>query len=240
MEKEIIQLTKEELEIAGEIIFDEKQLNFLFRKTPEKYISKRPAKGGGEWQYVSVNYIYKCLNILFGWNWDFEIISEIINDYQVVVKGKLTGKFGEKVITKTQYGRKDIAFKTEFIFDKDGKPVYYIDSYGKQKQKKQPTKEPLDLGNDLKAAASDCLKKCASMVGIAADVYSDEDFKELEILERKDPVIDAKAQETLRVMKFIDAAKTPDDLDPIFEMIDSENKILVDAYNKKKKEIEDA
>ncbi len=28
-----------------------------------------------------------------------------------------------------------------------------------------------DIADDLKAAASDCLKKCASMIGIASDVY---------------------------------------------------------------------
>ena len=49
-----------------------------------------------------------------------------------------------------QFGRSDIKFKNEWI---DGKKI--------------PTKEPLDLGNDLKSATTDALKKCASEIGIA-------------------------------------------------------------------------
>ena len=42
--------------------------------------------------------------------------------------------------------------------------------------------EPLDFGNDMKAATSDCLKKCASLLGIAADVYEAEEFQEIEVI----------------------------------------------------------
>jgi hypothetical protein len=31
--------------------------------------------------------------------------------------------------------------------------------------------QPLDIANDLKSAGSDALKKCASLFGIAQDVY---------------------------------------------------------------------
>ena len=37
----------------------------------------------------------------------------------------------------------------------------------------------LDYGNDLKAAATDALKKCASELGIASDIYGSEEFKEI-------------------------------------------------------------
>jgi len=243
MDNEIIEISEEELKIAGDILFNTKQLNFLFKRTPDKYIKERPAKGGGKWKYVNTNYTQKTLNLLFGWDWDFEIISEIINDYQVIVKGKLTCRIGDKVITRTQYGRKDIAFKTEFVFDTDGKPVYIVDSYGKKKQKKQATKEPLDLGNDLKAAASDCLKKCASSIGIASDVYGEDDYKEIEIVDSKPKLeapLEEKNKETERVLKFITEATTLDDLATIYEMIDPKNEILVKAYNKKKEELENA
>ena len=36
----------------------------------------------------------------------------------------------------------------------------------------------LDFGNDLKGAATDSMKKCASMLGIASDVYGKAEFKE--------------------------------------------------------------
>ena len=38
---------------------------------------------------------------------------------------------------------------------------------------------PLDFGNDMKAAVSDALKKCASLWGIAADVYESDEFVEI-------------------------------------------------------------
>ena len=40
---------------------------------------------------------------------------------------------------------------------------------------------PLSIGNDLKAAATDCLKKCAVSLGIAADVYNKAEFNEIHI-----------------------------------------------------------
>ena len=52
------------------------QLQLLLKKTPDKYVRKRPAKGGGEWDYVSIGYVQKALNIMFGFDWDFEIINQ--------------------------------------------------------------------------------------------------------------------------------------------------------------------
>ena len=39
----------------------------------------------------------------------------------------------------------------------------------------------MSVGNDLKAAATDCLKKCAAEIGIAADIYNKEDFREINV-----------------------------------------------------------
>jgi glucose-6-phosphate 1-dehydrogenase len=45
---------------------------------------------------------------------------------------------------------------------------------------------PLSIGNDLKSAATDCLKKCAAEIGIAADVYNKEEFREIILESAKD------------------------------------------------------
>ena len=55
-----------------------KQLKVLLKRTPKQYIKTRPAKGGGTWEYVTGGYVKKCLNLMFGWDWDFEIIDEKI------------------------------------------------------------------------------------------------------------------------------------------------------------------
>ena len=160
-------ITEKDLTQVDQNILNTQQLQFVLKRTPQKYIKKRPAKGGGEWAFVSGNYIQKCLNLMFGWDWDFEILDEKITTTQVVVKGKLTCRVGEKTIVKTQYGRKDIAFR-------------------------KGTTDPLDLGNDMKAAATDAMKKCAAQIGIASDVYSDE-FNEVVITDSNELLHDLTA-----------------------------------------------
>ena len=144
------------------------QLQYLLKRTPKNHVYERPAKGGGKWTYVTGTYVKKVLNLMFGWDWSFEV-QEYKFDLdigQVFVLGKLTVNTGGKSIVKMQFGRQDIKFKNEWI---DGK--------------KNPTKNPLDLGNDLKAATTDCLKKCASELGIASDIYGKNEFKEIQVVE---------------------------------------------------------
>lgn len=152
-------------------LFNIEQVNFMFKKTPAEHIYKRPAKGGGEWEYVTGVYVKKCLNSIFGWDWDFEVIDFkiMLEAKQVIVHGKLTGRVKGRPIVKHQFGRADIKFKTETV-KVDGKWT------------KQPTNEPLDLGNDLKAATTDCTKKCASEIGIASDVYGKKEFKSIQVI----------------------------------------------------------
>ncbi len=132
----------------------ENQLTKILQKTPRQYVYQRPGKGGGKFDYVTVSYVQKALNYIFGWNWDFEIIQRGTEGGQVWVLGKLTvrGMQSGQTIVKTQYGRADIKMK------KSG--------------------GMLDYGNDLKGASSDALKKCASLLGIASDIYGKADYKE--------------------------------------------------------------
>lgn len=137
----------------------EGQLTKILQKTPAQYVYKRPGKGGGTFEYVTVAYVQKALNYIFGWNWDFEILQQGIEGGQVWVLGKLTvrGTREGQTIVKTQYGRADIKYK---------------------KGETNKPREMLDFGNDLKGATSDCLKKCASMIGIASDIYGKMDYKD--------------------------------------------------------------
>lgn len=133
-----------------------KQLELILKRTPEKYVRNRPAKGGGQWKYVSGGYVKKCLNLLFGFDWSFEILEQMIMHKEAIVKGKLTINSNGKTIVKMQFGNKDIMYK-------------------------KGTEEPLSIGNDLKAAATDALKKCAAEIGIAADIYNAEEFREVSV-----------------------------------------------------------
>jgi len=132
----------------------EQQVLQMVQKTPAQHIYHRPAKGGGTWSYITQSYVVKILNYVFGWNWDFEVTEQGREQDQVWVKGKLTIKSpkGEQII-KTQFGRTDIKYR-------------------------KGTKDMLDYGNDLKSAASDALKKCASLIGIGSDIYGKMEFKQ--------------------------------------------------------------
>lgn len=160
MDNKAIIITTADISKSNDLILSVSQLNGIIGKTPAKAKRTRPAKGGGTWTYVSGSYMKKQLNMLFGWNWDFEIVSEqiLIEAGEVVVKGKLTCRSNGNTIVKMQYGNKDIMFK-------------------------KGTKTPLSIGNDLKAAATDALKKCAAEIGIAQDVYAPQDFKDVEVVE---------------------------------------------------------
>ncbi len=169
VKKEIVKLDlKLEQVTRGTSILNENQVQKLFNTTRANFKYKRPAKGGGEWTYVKVSYVRRVLDSIFGFNWDFEIETSLAEAFDVaqktktcVVKGilkcrvKHDGQYIE--ITKTQFGRAEVKFK-------------------------RGSTEPLDFGNDMKAASSDALKKCASLLGIAADVYDPEEFQEINII----------------------------------------------------------
>lgn len=126
----------------------------LGEKTPKKYIKQRVGRGGKMLDYVETGYVVKKLNEVFNGMWDYDVLSEEIGKNHIWVKGRLTIKFMDghgniQSITKTQFGGSDIK-RT-----KDG--------------------EVIDIADDLKAAASDALKKCASLLGVAGDVYFQEE-----------------------------------------------------------------
>lgn len=131
----------------------ENQLTFMLQGTPKNQVYSRKGKGNQNFLYVTGTYVQKALNFIFGWNWDFEIVQQGREGNQVWVLGKLTvyGPAGQKII-KTQYGRADIK-----MLKNGGGAV--------------------DFGNDLKAASTDALKKCASMLGIASDIYGKSEYQ---------------------------------------------------------------
>ena len=155
-----------------------KQVLKIFQQTPPVHVKTRPGKGGGQWHYVTGVYTKKVLNYVFGWLWDFQIIDKGREGDQVWVQGRLTIKNDklEIIIVKEQFGGSDIKFK-------------------------KGTKNPLDYPNDLKAASTDALKKCASEIGIASDIYGRDEYKDIQkaptqpVVKKNDcEIIDYKSQ----------------------------------------------
>lgn len=156
MGNDLALINASDLSLVDNNALSAKQLKQLLKKTPQQYVHTRPAKGGGQWEYVTGGYVRKVLNIMFGWQWSFEIVDEKVMHGEVIVKGKLTCTSNGITIVKMQFGNKDIICRKNSDI-------------------------PLSIGNDLKAAATDALKKCAAEVGIAADIYNKMDFKEINV-----------------------------------------------------------
>jgi hypothetical protein len=146
--------TKEKLMLSTSPL-NSKQLLHILQRTPKHHIYTRKGKGGGTFTYVTGVYVKKVLNYVFGWMWDFQVIDKGREEDQVWVQGRLTikNKNGEAMIVKEQFGRADIKYL-------------------------KGTEKMVDYGNDLKAATTDALKKCASELGVSSDIYGREEFKE--------------------------------------------------------------
>ena len=124
------------------------QICYLAMQTPEKYIMKREGRGGHMLDYVETNYVIGRLNATFFFDWDSEILEQIIDrdNNQIAMKIRLTARFANgKEVKKDAWGGSAIKFSGSKM---------------------------IDLADDLKSAESDGIKKAASMLGVCWDVYS--------------------------------------------------------------------
>lgn len=191
--KELI-VSADDLSLVENNALNSNQLGRLLKETPKKYVKQRPGKGGGTWDYVTGGYVRKCLNLMFGWDWSFEIVEQMVLHGEAIVKGKLTCNSNGKTIVKMQFGNKDIICK-------------------------KGTDIPLSIGNDLKAAATDCLKKCAAEIGIAADIYNKDDFQSINVVPNEDILSQIKELYQLKVDSL-----APEDYDFISNTINNQIK----------------
>lgn len=137
---------------------DKAQEAIITQSTPPDEIRMRVGRGGRQLAYVDHAYVTRLLNNAFAFNWDYETDqAEVLyvgeRPYEVKCRGKLTVRVGDASIVKMQYGCQPL----EFL--------------------KSDQNTPVSLGDAFKGAASDALKKCASLLGIALDLYdSDSDI----------------------------------------------------------------
>lgn len=188
-----VQARAKDLVIADQSALNMRQIQSINKKTHSRYVKQRPGKGGATWNYVAASHVVEVLNKVFGYAWSFEVLTperdalEIaVKTGCVTVKGSLTVLTGVGPIVKQQFGRKEVA----------------VTKAGKI----------LDFGNDMKAAASDALKKCASELGMFRDVYAPEDYLEIDVVDgeqttqveeavKKEEADDKKAAQVAEVVK---------------------------------------
>ena len=110
--------------------------------TPEM-IKQREGIHGQTLDYIEGWAVIERLNQAFEADWTFEIEKHEILENEVLVLGKLSAGG----VTKTQFGSSTITRDEE-------------------------TGKPVSLGDDLKAAATDAVKKCASLLGVGLHLYN--------------------------------------------------------------------
>ena len=120
-------------------------LDALTRPFDPAQIKQREGRKGKMLDYLECHTIITRLNEAFNGAWSFEVVDYKSMEGEVIVHGKLSA--GGQV--KQQFGSNAIdRFATG---ENAGKPV--------------------SIGDDLKAAASDALKKCATLFGIGLELY---------------------------------------------------------------------
>jgi hypothetical protein len=100
--------------------------------------------GTGVLDYVEGHTVIARLNAALDGAWSFEVVAHEVRDQEVLVLGKLTAAG----IVKMQFGASQVTRDRE-------------------------TKALISLGDDLKAAATDALKKCATFLGVGLHLYAE-------------------------------------------------------------------
>ncbi len=113
---------------------------------PEQ-IKQREGEYGKMLDYVPGHSVIQRLNDAFEAKWSFEIVRfDMLEDKdEVIVLGKLTANG----IVKSQFGSSRIT-------------------------KARETGEVISLADDLKAAATDAIKKCATLMGVGLHLYNND------------------------------------------------------------------
>ena len=131
-------------------------------------IKKRRGAFGVDLDYVETADVMRRLNNAFEGEWSFEIVEYREMFDEVVVLGRLTAEG----IVKSQFGSHKIT-KAK----KDG--------------------EVVNIGYDLKAASSDSLKKCATGLGVALHLYSENIADEPKEPVDRNAMSSSESQETI-------------------------------------------
>ena len=123
-------------------------LDVLTRPFAPEQIRQREGRGGKMLDYLETHAVITRLNEAFNGAWSFEVLDFKTMEGEIVVKGRLTAGG----ISKEQFGSNEIH---------------------RHKGQDGEKGAPLSIGDDLKAAASDALKKCATLFGVGLELYRD-------------------------------------------------------------------
>jgi hypothetical protein len=115
-------------------------------------VTFRDLRGGVELEYITGEQATTRLNETLGFlNWSFRIVEHGIHAEadECWALGELTVTIDGRAVTRQQFGSQKV-------------------------KRSRSSGTPLDIGFDLKGAATDALKKCASLIGVALYLWKKE------------------------------------------------------------------
>ena len=124
--------------------------NIIKEELESKFERGQVKKREGKYEYVELRPVVQRLNDALGYDgWSFRVTDTAEADKMLMVWGELTVHGDTHDAVRMQCGRKSVIFRRD-------------------------SDEPLDIGNDWKAATSDCIKKCATLLGVGLYLGDDE------------------------------------------------------------------
>lgn len=150
-------ISKQQIESLQNAAFTQEQIEEIRKKTPSSEIENKTDENGHSYKSVKGSFMKKKMNLIFGWNYSFQIIEKEFHSAskEVIVLGRMTINTPQGQIIREQFGKHYLSNKTS----KDGNIQ---------------TTACVNIGNGYKAAATDAFKKCSSELGVCWDVYTQE------------------------------------------------------------------
>ena len=149
-------------------VMNEAQFAIISGRTPKQAIKKREGKGGKTFSYVPHGYVTAQLNKAFGFDWDFETTPN--------GRGEMYTYFEEAQYTmrNKKYTRPAsciVHVKLTFRIRNPQDIRQVIATIVKTATGEREDAGGMTMGSLIKAAESDGLKKAASKLGVALDLY---------------------------------------------------------------------
>ena len=181
------------------------------KKFPERFIKRRLINQGTAdekvIEYIGGDKVIERLNSVIGFNWSFTIEDRIIDIEmgQIAILGRLEAVIDNIKTVKEQWGSSA------------------IDTYSNGKV--------ISLGDNIKAATTDSLKKCATLIGVGIYLYDSESMKftDKNYVAPSTKETEIKAEE---IREAINKAATKAQISSIIK-ISKENNINVESILKK-------
>lgn len=178
---------------------------------PEALIEQRDGGKGKKLKYVGGAYVISMLNYVFNYNWDWVDTEQWLTESQ------------DKVYKDSKNGTETITPQPPVCHVKGTLVAHYMDDSGVERTiRKSGYGSKVVIGgaseqeSSFKAAATDAIKKAASMLGIALDLYmSSEQYEYFNDLTYVNPWTPEVVEKFKEELEYIDAVREIEDGDSI-------------------------